>query len=263
MLDKKKIALVTGANRGIGFEVCRQLAKKDFRVILTSRDPVQGELAVNTLKKAGLPIIYHKLDVTESKSIVKLANFLRDEVKQLDVLVNNAAIHLDWEDSLNASVFETKIETLRQTMETNVYGCLTLCQALIPLMKERNYGRVVNVSSSSGQLSNMEKITNVSISKSSDGFTIDEFGHIVWGGHLAYRISKTAINVLTRILAAELEGTNILVNSVDPGYTRTDMSRQNGERTPEQAADTIVWLATLPDFSLTGKFFKDRKPIPW
>lgn len=261
MLYRKKTALVTGANRGIGFEVCRQLAKKDFQVILTSRDPGKGQIAVDSLKEAGLPIMYHQLDVTQSESIIQLTNFLRDEVKQIDVLVNNAGVHLDWEDSPNASIFETKIATLRQTMETNVYGCLTLCQALIPLMKERNYGRVVNVSSRTGKLSNMGKIAN--IPKSSGGFTRDEFGNIIWGGHLAYRISKAAMNVLTRILAAELEGTNILVNSVDPGTTTTDMTGQNVDRTPEQAADTILWLATLPDFSFTGNFFKDRKLIPW
>lgn len=261
MLAREKIALVTGANRGIGFEVCRQLAKKNFQVILTSRDSGKGQVAVNTLKEEGLPVIYHQLDVTQSESIVQLTNFLSEEVKQLDVLVNNAAIHLDWEDSPNASVFETKIATLRQTMETNVYGCLTLCQALIPLMKERNYGRVINVSSSSGKLSNMERISNVS--KNAGELTTDELGNIVWGGHLAYRISKAALNVLTRILAAELEGTNILVNSVDPGTTRTDMTEQNVDRSPEQAADTIVWLATLPDFSFTGGFFRDRKQIPF
>lgn len=263
MLDRKKTALVTGANRGIGFEVCRQLAKKGFQVILTSRNSDKGQIAVNTLKEAGLPVMYHQLDVTQSESIVKLTCFLSDEVKQLDVLINNAGIHLDWEDSPDANFFETKIATLRQTMETNVYGCLMLCQTLIPLMKERNYGRVINVSSGSGKLSNMGKIANVP--KNSGGFIRDELGNIVWGAHLAYRISKAGMNVLTRILAAELEGTNILVNSVDPGTTITDMSEQNENvhRTPEQAADTIVWLATLADFSFTGYFFKDRKIIPW
>jgi NAD(P)-dependent dehydrogenase (short-subunit alcohol dehydrogenase family) len=124
-------------------------------------------------------------------------------------------------------------------METNVYGVLRVTQALIPLMKKQNYGRIVNVSSGMGQL------------------------HDMGGGSTGYRISKTALNALTRIFASELQGTNILVNSVCPGWVKTDMGGENASRTPEEGVDTIVWLATLADGGATGGFFRDRKSIDW
>ncbi len=234
MSATKRVAVVTGANRGIGFETCRQLAKKGIQVILTSRDRAKGEAAVEKLQAEGLDVSYHPLDVTDSDSVQRLAEFIKREFGQLDILVNNAGVSLDSSDS----VLNTKIDTLRKTMDTNLYGPLLLCQALIPLMKH-NYGRVVNVSSGAGQLSDMTS------------------------GYPSYRISKTALNALTRILANELKGTNILVNSVCPGWVKTDMGGANAPRTPEQGADTIVWLATLPDNGPTSGFFRDRQPIPW
>jgi len=234
MSPTKRVAVVTGANRGIGFETCRQLAKKGIQVILTSRDRANGEAAVEKLQAEGLDVSYHPLDVTDSDSVQRLAEFIKSEFGQLDILVNNAGVLLDSSDT----VLSTKIDTLRQTMDTNLYAPLLLCQALIPLMKH-NYGRVVNVSSGAGQLSDMTS------------------------GYPSYRISKTALNALTRILANELKGTNILVNSVCPGWVKTDMGGANAPRTPEQGADTIVWLATLPDNGPTSGFFRDRQPIPW
>ncbi len=234
MSATKRVAVVTGANRGIGFETCRQLAKKGIQVILTSRDEPNGKAAVEKLQAEGLDVSYHPLDVTDSDSVQRLAEFIKSEFGQLDILVNNAGVSLDSSDS----VLNTKIDTLRKTMDTNLYGPLLLCQALIPLMKH-NYGRVVNVSSGAGQLSDMTS------------------------GYPSYRISKTALNALTRILANELKGTNILVNSVCPGWVKTDMGGANAPRTPEQGADTIVWLATLPDNGPTSGFFRDRQPIPW
>lgn len=234
----KRIAVVTGANQGIGFEVCRQLAKKGFLVVLTSRNEAKGKAAVQQLQAEGLEAIHYPLDVTSSQSIEQLANFIREKFDQLDVLVNNAGVLLDYSEDSDGSVFNVKLDTLRKTMETNVYGPLLLYQALIPFMKH-NYGRVVNVSSGAGQLSDMGS------------------------GYPSYRLSKTALNALTRILADELKGTNILVNSVCPGWVKTDMGGSNAPRTPEQGADTIVWLATLPDGGPTGGFFRDRKPIDW
>ncbi len=128
---------------------------------------------------------------------------------------------------------------MRQTMETNVYGPYLLCQALVPLMKKNNYGRIVNISSGLGQLNDMG------------------------GGYPAYRMSKTAINVITRILAAELAGTNILVNSMCPGWVKTRMGGEGATRSVEEGADTAVWLSTLPDGGPTGKIFRDRKEVPW
>ncbi len=154
------------------------------------------------------------------------------------MLVNNAGIYIDYQADSN-SILNAKVDTLRQTIETNVYGVLQITQALIPLMKEQNYGRIVNVSSGMGQLNDMQ------------------------GGSPGYRVSKTALNALTRIFASELKGTNILVNSVCPGWVKTDMGGSEAPRTPEQGVDTIVWLATLPDGSATGGFFRDRQPIDW
>lgn len=238
MNTTKKVAVVTGGNRGLGFEASRQLAKKGYQVVLTSRDEAKGKPAAEKLQAEGLDVTYHPLDVTTEESSQKLAQFIREKFGRLDALVNNAAIYIDAQDGEN-SVFTAKIDTLRETMETNVYGVLRVTQALIPLMKEQNYGRIVNVSSGMGQLSDMD------------------------GGYTGYRISKAALNALTRILSSELQGTNILVNSVCPGWVKTDMGGANAPRTPEQGVDTIVWLATIPDGGQTGGFFRDRKPIDW
>ena len=238
MTTTQKVAVVTGANRGLGFEASRQLAKKGYQVILTSRDEAKGKAAAQKLQAEGLNVIFHPLDVTNDESSQKLAEFIREQFGKLDVLVNNAAIYIDSQTGGN-SVFDAKIDTLRQTMETNVYGVLRVTQALIGLMQKQNYGRIVNVSSGAAQLTDMGS------------------------GVPTYRISKTALNALTRILANELQGKNILVNSVCPGWVKTDMGGPNAPRTPEQGVDTIVWLATLPDGGATGGFFRDRQPIDW
>lgn len=235
----QKVAIVTGANRGLGFETCRQLAKRDIQVILTSRDEAQGKAAVEKLQAEGLEVVSHPLDVTSAESIEHLAQFIRNQFGRLDILVNNAGIARDPLGDSEGSIFNTKVSTICETMETNLHGPLLLCQALIPLMKEHHYGRVVNVSSGAGQLSDMNT------------------------GFPAYRMSKTALNALTRIFANELEGTNILVNSVCPGWVRTDMGGPNATRSVEQGVDTIVWLATLPDDGPTSGFFRDRQPIDW
>lgn len=237
-----KVAVVTGANRGLGFETCRQLAKQGIQVILSSRDEAKGKAAAEKLQAEGLDVNYHPVDVTNPDSIEHLPQFVRDRFGKLDILVNNAGVLLDGQSEPESSVFHAKISTLQQTIETNVYGPLLLCQALIPLMKEQNYGRVVNVSSGIGQLAGMEEMN---------------------ASYPAYRISKTALNVVTRMLANELKGTNILVNSVCPGWVKTDMGGSNAPRTIEQGIDTIVWLATLPDDGPSNGFFRDRQPIPW
>lgn len=231
----KRIAVVTGGNRGIGFETCRQLAKQEIQVILTSRESAKGKAAAEKLQAEGLDVSYYSLDVTDADSVQRLAQFIKNEYGQLDILINNAGVLLDSSDS----VLNTKIDTLHQTINTNLYGPFLLCQALIPLMEKHKYGRIVNVSSGAGQLSDMNS------------------------GYPSYRISKTALNALTRILGNELKDTNILVNSVCPGWVKTDMGGANASRTPAQGADTIVWLATLPDNGPTSGFFRDRQPIPW
>ncbi|NEU75892.1 SDR family oxidoreductase [Hassallia byssoidea VB512170] len=237
MSTTNKVAVVTGGNRGLGFEASRQLAKLQYQVVLTSRDEAKGKAAADKLQAENLDVTFHPLDVTSDESSQKLAEFISQQFGKLDVLVNNAGIYID--EAGNNSVLYAKIDTVQQTMETNVYGVLRVTQALIPLMKKQNYGRIVNVSSGMGQL------------------------HDMGGGYTGYRLSKAALNALTRIFASELQGTNILVNSVCPGWVKTDMGGANATRTPEQGVNTIVWLATHADGGATGGFFRDRKPIDW
>ncbi len=233
---KTRVVVVTGGNRGIGREICRQLAKLDLMVVLTSRSQKDGLEAVAEFDKQELPVRYCPLDVTDPSHILKLKDFLIKEFGRCDCLVNNAGIFLD---NNEGNFFNTDVATVRETMETNVCGPYLLCQALVPLMKKNNYGRIVNLSSGLGQLSEMG------------------------GGYPAYRMSKTAINVVTRVLAAELADTNILVNSMCPGWVKTRMGGSGAVRSVEQGADTAVWLATMPDGGPTGKLFRDRKEISW
>jgi NAD(P)-dependent dehydrogenase (short-subunit alcohol dehydrogenase family) len=240
MTDESPIAVISGASRGLGFETCRQLGRRGYRVLLTARDHVRGKAAAAALKDEGLKVEFYPLDVTDADSVQALAGHLEREVGRLDALINNAGVFLDPmppEDPSASSVFRADIATLRYSMETNAYGPLRLCQALIPLMRGR--GSVVNVSSGMGQLAEMN------------------------GCCPGYRFSKAAINVLTRVLADELRDTRIMVNSVCPGWVRTEMGGPNADRSVEEGADTIVWLATLPDDGPSGGFFRDRKPIPW
>lgn len=230
----KKIAVVTGGNRGLGLETCRQLAQQGVQVILTSRDPSKGKETVKKLEEEGLSLDYHQCDVTLPESVKKLAGFVEQKYNRCDILVNNAGIFID-----KASFQETPLETVTKTMETNVYGPLLLCQALIPLMKKRGYGRIVNLSSGLGQLTHMG------------------------ADYPSYSMSKTAINTITRILAAELQGSNIKINSACPGWVRTDMGGPNADRSVEEGVKTTLWLATLPDSGPSGKFFRDKKEIPW
>lgn len=230
-----RIALVTGANRGLGFETCRQLARLGLRVILTSRDPRRGEQAAAALTGQSFTVDFHPLDVTSENSITDLCGFIDRQYGRLDVLVNNAGVYLDE----GVSVFDVPMHQFRLTMETNFFGPLSLCRAFVPLMKKHGYGRVVNVSSGFGSVSEP-------------------------GGFIAsYRVSKVALNALTRIVAAEVNSREIKVNAVDPGWVRTDMGGRSAPRSVELGAETIVWLATLPPDGPSGGFYHDKKPIPW
>lgn len=241
-MDKeKKVALVTGANRGIGLEICRQLVQEGFRVILTGRDEARVKTAAEQLKSSGIAVDIYVLDVTDPLSIVRAAKNVEAKYGRCDVLVNNAGIFPDTESNGSSwpSVLDTDVDVVRRAMETNVYGPIKLCQKFIPLMKKNNYGRIVNLSSGMGQLTYMN------------------------GGCPGYRISKTAINALTRILADELKNENILINSMCPGWVKTEMGGPGATREVAEGADTAVWLSTLPDDGPTGKFFRDRKEFPW
>ena len=232
----KKIAVVTGGNKGIGFAISRLLAKNGFHVILTARSIQNGKEAARQLEEQGLPVSFFHLDVTDGFHIQKLKEHLEKGYGRCDVLVNNAGIFLD---AKGPGVLTIGMDIIEKTWQTNSLAPLRLAQILAPLMKKNRHGRIVNLSSGLGQLSDMQN------------------------HYAAYRISKTALNAVTRILAAELKGSPILVNSMCPGWVKTDMGGPHAERTPEQGADTALWLATLPDDGPTGGFFRDRAPIPW
>ncbi len=232
----KPVAIVTGANRGIGLAIARELARRDLQVVLAARNEAKGKEAQQRLAADGLEVRLFCLDVREHDQARRLAQWLEDEVGRADVLVNNAGVLMD---PKGTRALDLDGGVLRDTLETNLYGPLALSQALVPLMKRHDYGRIVNMSSTLGQLQDMGT------------------------GTPAYRISKTALNALTRILAAELAGTRIKVNAMSPGWVRTDMGGEGAPRSVEEGADTAVWLATLPDDGPSGGFFSDRRPIPW
>lgn len=226
-----RTALVTGGNRGIGFEACRQLAKSGLRVVLTARDRERGENAAAALRGEGLEVLFEKLDVTDGQSVEACARRLEEAGIGVDVLVNNAGVYP------TGGVFSVDEETFARALNVNTLGPFRTCRAFVPGMIERGYGRVVNVSSGGGS-----------------------FGEGIGPG--AYGASKAALNALTVKVAKAARG-DVKVNSMCPGWVRTEMGGEGAPRSPEQAADTIVWLASLPDDGPNGGFFRDRRPIPW
>jgi NAD(P)-dependent dehydrogenase (short-subunit alcohol dehydrogenase family) len=232
-----QVALVSGGNRGIGFEICRGLVALGLRVAMGSRDGAPGARALAELGPAGRDrSVVVQLDVTDAGSVANAIAQVQSQWGRIDVLVNNAGVSLD--EAMPASSVPSGV--VRETLETNLVGALRLSQGVIPGMRERRYGRIVNVSSGYGAESAMDD-----------------------GGVLAYKLSKLGLNGMTRVLAAELRGTGVLVNAMDPGWVRTRMGGRAARRSPEQGADTALYLATLPANGPTGRFFRDRRPIPW
>ena len=232
---RQLIALVTGANRGIGFEVCRQLAQRDYLVLLSARDAAKANSAAKKLATAGAvePLT---LDVADAASIQRAAKEVASRHGSLDVLVNNAGINYDtWETVENADISGTVTETIT----TNLLGPWRVCQAFLPLLRKRPAARIVNVSSESGSLAKMA------------------------AGPPAYQVTKAALNALTRTLAGELHAAHILVNAVCPGWVATEMGGAGAPRSVSEGAAGVVWAATLPDHGPTGGFFRDGKPLPW
>jgi NAD(P)-dependent dehydrogenase (short-subunit alcohol dehydrogenase family) len=229
------VALVSGANRGIGFEVCRQLAEKDFVVLLTARDAAKARKAAKMLANSGT-VEDLVLDVADPPSIKTAAAQVAHRYGRLDVLINNAGINYDtWETAENANIDGTVMETIT----TNLLGSWRLCQSFLPLLRKSKAARMVNVSSESGSLAQMD------------------------AGPPAYQVTKAALNALTRTLAGELRQAHILVNAVCPGWVATDMGGAGAPRSVEEGAAGIVWAATLPNDGPTGGFFRDGKPLPW
>jgi NAD(P)-dependent dehydrogenase (short-subunit alcohol dehydrogenase family) len=239
----KRVALVTGANRGIGFEIARQLAGKDMTVIIGARNETKGSEARNKLAAKNMDVHFVLIDVTDKMTIQSAVSKIKDNFGRLDVLVNNAGISIDPQ----TRILELSLTLFEHTLETNAFGPLLLSQASVPLMKENGYGRIVNISSTLGSLSDI-------INPESSYTEIQS---------PAYRLSKTLLNGITVLLAKELRGTNILVNAVCPGWVRTQMGGENAPVTPEQGASAPVWLATLPDDGPTGGFFREHRPISW
>jgi NAD(P)-dependent dehydrogenase (short-subunit alcohol dehydrogenase family) len=235
LFKSSSVALVTGANRGIGLEVCRELAAQGFAVLLTARDAAKARGAAKQLGNVGTvePLA---LDVADANSIKEAAAEVSSRYGRLDVLINNAGINYDtWETVENADINGTVMETIT----TNLLGPWRVCQAFLPLLRKSEAGRIVNVSSESGSLAEMG------------------------AGPPAYQVTKAALNAMTRTLAGELRGTGILINAVCPGWVASDMGGDGAPRSVREGAAGIVWAATLPDDGPTGGFFRDRKPLPW
>lgn len=243
MSTPKKIALVTGANKGLGLEICRRLGKLDYVVLVATRDKKRGLAATQQLKSEGIDAHPLILDVTHAPSVDRAAEFVELEYGRLDVLVNNAGI---MDDSRHLAA-DTPLDILHDVFDTNYFGVVTVTQALLPLIKKSESGRIVNVSSSLGSLT---------LHSQPDGpFAAQKY--------FAYDSSKTVLNAFTVHLAFELKDTPVKVNSACPGWIKTDMGGPNAPGSVEEGADTPVWLATLPADGPTGGFFNSRQAVPW
>ena len=243
MQKNTRVALVTGANKGIGFEISRGLASQDITVVMAARDSSRGQAACSQLQAQGLAVHFQSLDVSDGDSIGAAVDEISHHFGCLDILVNNAGIMVDQE----ATALTVTVSTVSETMQTNFYGPLLLCQNCVPLMRKKGYGRIVNISSTLGSLAE--------IADPGSGYAAIQSP--------AYRLSKNALNGITALFASLVRGENILVNSACPGWVKTDMGGLQAPLPPAQGADTPIWLATLPDDGPTGGFFRERESIPW
>ncbi len=241
METTSKIALVTGANRGIGYAVAQSLLEKGITVIATSRNPDSSKKDIDRLSVYG-NVVYHQLDVTDTKSINLLFDFLSAEQAgaetkfgKLDILINNAGTNYDTYQNIE----NANLEEVKDTFETNTFAPWQMIQKFLPLLRQSQAARVVNVSSGAGALNSQN------------------------GSTPGYSLSKLALNGLTRAFAAQLKNDGIAVNAVCPGWVRTDMGGSGATKSPYEGAETIVWAALLEDSAMSGKFFRDKREIEW
>ncbi len=240
--DVRPVALVTGANRGIGLEVARQLARRGMTVVIGAREAAKGEAAVEELTSEGLEARVVVLDVADGASVGRLAAEIESGFGRLDVLVNNAAAFADWSETASGA----DLENARAVFDINLFGAWRVTQALLPLLGRSGRARIVNVSSGAGSHGE------------------PNFGLASGPSAASYAVSKAALTALTSKLAVELEGSGILVNAVDPGLTATAPGMEEmGARPIPEGASSVVWAATLPEDGPTGGFFRDGEPLPW
>jgi NAD(P)-dependent dehydrogenase (short-subunit alcohol dehydrogenase family) len=241
-MHDKNVALVTGANKGIGYEIVRQLARLGMTVFAAARDRGRGEASAAKLRQEGLDVRFVQLNVTSAAGILAASRHVEEQVDRLDALVNNAGITVRRTPPATLTV-----DDVRSVYETNVFGVIMVTQTMLPLLKRAPAGRIVNISSGLGSLAKMSD---------------PNFEYARFSG-LAYATSKTALNAVTVAFANQLRSTRIKVNAADPGYTATDLNGHTGSRTVEQGARAAVRLATLDGDGPTAGFFDEDGPEPW
>jgi NAD(P)-dependent dehydrogenase (short-subunit alcohol dehydrogenase family) len=242
-ISAQRISLVTGANKGIGFEITRQLGKAGHQVLLGARDIARGEEAVATLKGEGIDVRFIQIDLAKLASIQAAAATIEVDYGRLDVLVNNVGIA----DRADGPPSKASIDAVRRTFETNFFGTLAVMQATLPLLRKSSSARIVNISSGLGSLTH-------------NGDPTSEFAQYKF---LGYNGSKAAVNMLTIQLAAELKETGIKVNSADPGFTATDLNNHRGRQTIQEGAAEAIRLALLPEDGPTGTYSDRKGIVPW
>jgi NAD(P)-dependent dehydrogenase (short-subunit alcohol dehydrogenase family) len=244
MTTPQQTALITGANKGIGFETARQLAQQGFTVWLGARDQARGEAAAKDLSVDG-DVRFVSLDVTDPDSVQAAAAHIGDTTGALDILINNAAVAFGAEEAPPSTI---GLDTIQRTLEVNLYGALRVTQAFLPLVRQAPAGRIVNVSSTNGSITALVD----------PGSPLAQFPL-----SYAYSASKTILNALTGSLAVELRDTPIKINSVCPGFNKTDLNGNTGTQHPSEGAKVVVHAATLPGDGPSGSFFDANGPVGW
>ena len=245
----QKVAVITGSHKGLGYAIVRQLAQhEDIRVVLTSRREQDGLAAQQRLSNENIQVDFQALDVTSNASVQQFKVWLQQTYGRVDILVNNAGVNPTMQPE-ESSLLTVQMETMLATLTTNILAVAQMTQALMPLMKAQNYGRIVNVSTEMACLTSM----------GSDYYPLAP----------SYRLSKVGLNGLTALWAKELRGSNILINAYSPGWMQTDMGGPNAPFTADEGAETAVYLATLPEGGAQGKFFAEMRKfggaiaLPW